>query len=105
MVAGIEDYGTQAAGEFITDPTYVNAAFRDAPRDWHKRNIQLVLHTRIIEETPGPANVVARQIWQGRRRRAPPSEVRGAPPPLQRFPVRKSVTVPLHGADHPALPS
>lgn len=63
MVAGIEDYGTQAAGEFITDPTCVNAAFRDAPRDWHKRNIQLVLHTRIIEETPGPANVVARQIW------------------------------------------
>jgi hypothetical protein len=63
MVAGIEDYGTQAAGEFITDSTYMNAALRDAPSDWHKRNIQLVLHTRIIEDAPGPANVVAMQVW------------------------------------------
>ena len=63
MVAGIEDYGTQAAGEFITDPTYMNAALRGATRDWQKRNIQLVLHTRIIEDAPGPANVVAMQVW------------------------------------------
>jgi hypothetical protein len=63
MVAGIEDYGTQAAGEFITDPAYMNAAFRGAPRDWRKRNIQLVVHTRIIEDAPGPANIVAMQVW------------------------------------------
>jgi hypothetical protein len=32
LVAGIDDYGTLAAGEFITDAGYMNAAFRDAPR-------------------------------------------------------------------------
>jgi hypothetical protein len=63
MAAGIEDYGTQAAGEFITDPTYMNTALSGAPRDWYKRNFQLVLHTRIIEDAPGPANVVAMQVW------------------------------------------
>jgi hypothetical protein len=63
MVAGIEDYGTLVAGEFITDPGYMNAAFRAAPPGWHKRNIQLVLHTRVIEDTPGPATVVAMHFW------------------------------------------
>jgi hypothetical protein len=63
LVAGIEDYGTLSAGEFITDPAYMNAAFRQAPPDWHKRNVQLVLHTKVIEEAPGPATVVAMQFW------------------------------------------
>jgi hypothetical protein len=63
LVAGIEDYGTLAAGEFITDAGYMNGAFRDAPRDWYKRNVQLVLRTRLIDGGPGPATVVATHFW------------------------------------------
>jgi hypothetical protein len=63
LVAGIEDYGTLAAGEFITDAGYMNAALRHAPRGWQKHNIQLVLHTKVIDGTPGPATVVATHFW------------------------------------------
>src|SRR5215471_12400064 len=52
LAAGVEDYGTLAAGEFITDPAYMNVALRQAPRDWYKRNVQLVLHTKVIEDAP-----------------------------------------------------
>jgi hypothetical protein len=63
LVAGIEDSGTLAAGEFITEAAYMNAALRGAPAGWQKRNIQLVLHTRMVEGSPGPARVVAIHVW------------------------------------------
>ena len=61
--AGFYNYGTLAAGEFVTDPAYLAEAFRSAPRGWEKKNIQVVLHTKIIEGTPGPPTVVAIYFW------------------------------------------
>ena len=61
--AGIETYGTLAAGEFVIEPEYLGAALRGAPRDWRHRNVQFVLGTRIIDGTPGPPRVLASQFW------------------------------------------
>ena len=63
LVAGIQDAGAQAASEFTTEPAYMNAAFRGVPRGWERRNIQLVLHTKMIAGTPGPATVVGMYFW------------------------------------------
>lgn len=63
LSAGITDYGTLAAGEFLTDRNYLNQALRSAPSGWARRNVQIVLETRIIEETPGPARVLAVHVW------------------------------------------
>ena len=62
-VAGIENYGTLAAGEFVTDPEYLGAALLSAPKGWRGRNLQIVLGTKIIEATPGPAKVLAATYW------------------------------------------
>jgi len=62
-VAGIENYGTLAAGEFVTDPEYLGPALLQMPKDWRKKNIQIVLGTRIIEGTPGPPQVLATYSW------------------------------------------
>jgi hypothetical protein len=62
-VAGIETYGTLAASEFVTEPTYLAAALGDAPPDWHRKNVQFVLRTKIIDGTPGPPKVLAAQFW------------------------------------------
>jgi hypothetical protein len=57
-VAGIEAYGTLAAGEFVTEPEYVGVTLAAAPRGWRHKNIQFVLTTKIIDGTPGPPRVL-----------------------------------------------
>jgi hypothetical protein len=61
--AGITQYGTAAAGEFLTNPEYLSRAIRQAPRDWQHMNIQVVLATRVIGGTAGPPQVLATQFW------------------------------------------
>ncbi|MEO8373303.1 MAG: hypothetical protein ABI806_29230, partial [Candidatus Solibacter sp.] len=62
-VAGIEAYGTLAAGEFVTEPEYLGVALSAAPRDWRHKNVQFVLTTKIIDGTPGPPRVLASHVW------------------------------------------
>jgi hypothetical protein len=61
--AGVEEYGTLAASEFVTNPSYLSEAFRSAPKDWYRKNIQVVLRTKIVGGTPGPPQVLATHFW------------------------------------------
>jgi hypothetical protein len=61
--AGIGANGTQAAGEFISKPEYLEAAFRSAPPDWQKKNLQVVLQTTVTDSVAGPPRVVATYFW------------------------------------------
>jgi hypothetical protein len=57
--AGLTKYGTAAAGEFLTDPQYLRDITAKAPRDWDRKNIQIVISTRLMGETSGPPKVIA----------------------------------------------
>jgi hypothetical protein len=61
--AGIGANGTQAAGEFISRRDYLEAAFRTAPPDWQKKNLQVVLQTTVTDSVAGPPRVVAIYYW------------------------------------------
>ncbi len=61
--AGITQYGTRAAGEFLTTREELEIALQHAPAGWSKRNVQFVLHTNIVRETPGRPSVVASYFW------------------------------------------
>ncbi len=61
--AGISGNGTQAAGDFITSRERWREFARGAPKDWHRKNIQIVLETKVVAGTPNPARVVASHIW------------------------------------------
>jgi hypothetical protein len=61
--AGLSHYGTQLAGEFLTNAGYMELAVREAPPDWKTRNLQLVLHADVIGRAPGPPKVVASWYW------------------------------------------
>ena len=61
--AGLGARGTQAAGEFISRPDYLEQAFRSAPPDWQKKNLQVVLQTTVTDSVPGPPRVVATYFW------------------------------------------
>jgi hypothetical protein len=62
-VAGASGYGTYAAGEFLTNEDYFAAALHDAPPDWYRKNMQVVLSVKVISGTPGPPKVLATYFW------------------------------------------
>ncbi|HUJ72159.1 MAG TPA: hypothetical protein VLZ30_07930, partial [Verrucomicrobiae bacterium] len=62
-VAGITHYGSRAAGEFLTSPGLMTALAGSAPGDWPRKNIQVLLHTKIVDGTPGPPSIVTTYFW------------------------------------------
>ena len=48
-IAGITQYGTEAASDLVTNPDLLAEALRHAPDGWQKKNMQLVLYSRVIE--------------------------------------------------------
>lgn len=63
LAAGITQYGSQAAGEFLTDPRLLGQALRKAPANWQRMNMQAVLKTKVLGSAPGPAEVIATHFW------------------------------------------
>jgi len=61
--AGITQFGTVAAGEFISNPTYFDAALKTAPGDWYRKNMQVVLSVKVMSGTAGPPSVLAVHFW------------------------------------------
>ncbi len=59
VIGGLYTYGTQAAGEFLTDPALVQSIVKSAPLDDAHRNLQIVLGTTVTDDTPGPPKVLA----------------------------------------------
>jgi hypothetical protein len=63
VVAGLTNFGTEAAGEFLTSSEMLASALRDAPKDWKRKNFQFVLHTKLIGKTPERPTVIAKYFW------------------------------------------
>ena len=63
VAGGIANYGTLAAGEFLTDPRLMEEVAARAPRNWDRKNLQVVLETRLIEGSAGRPRIVATDFW------------------------------------------
>ena len=63
VIAGVGAYGTQAAGEFVSSRSALAAFARSAPAGWAQKNMQIVLHVRVVEFAPSTTDVVAEQSW------------------------------------------
>ncbi len=44
-------------------PDYLEQAFRTAPPDWQKKNLQVVLQTTVTDALAGPPRVIATYFW------------------------------------------
>ena len=58
IIGGLYAYGTQAAGEFITDPDLMRSIAPALSRTSKNQNLQIVLETTITDETPGVPKVL-----------------------------------------------
>jgi hypothetical protein len=62
VAAGITKYGTLSAGEFLTS-SRLDDLTRYAPRDWRRKNLQIILGTKVVKGSPGPPRVLATHFW------------------------------------------
>jgi hypothetical protein len=62
-IAGITQYGTEAAADLVTDSDLLAEALRAAPPDWDRKNLQFVLHVKVISGAPASAELVASYFW------------------------------------------
>ncbi|HEY6488860.1 MAG: hypothetical protein WCC26_17625 [Terracidiphilus sp.] len=63
IAAGISEEGTEAAGEVLYNPEYLNSLLAKAPPDWENKNLEAVIETQVIQGHSGPPNVLAVETW------------------------------------------
>jgi hypothetical protein len=61
--AGIKQFGTEAAGRLLTDAGQLDRVVAKLPPDWKDKNLQLVLHVKVIGNTPAQPELVAWHVW------------------------------------------
>jgi hypothetical protein len=59
VIGGLYTYGTEAAGEFLTDPEVMRAIAGQMRPTGAGHNLQIVLGTTVTDGTPGPPKVLA----------------------------------------------
>lgn len=63
IAAGITQYGTRAAGEFLTDEARLSEALRGQPAAWDRKNVQVLLQTTVYKGTPASPRIVVTHVW------------------------------------------
>jgi hypothetical protein len=59
VIGGLYTFGTQSAGEFLTDPQLMQAIAKATQLDTVRQNLQIVLGTTVTDDTSGPPRVLA----------------------------------------------
>ena len=59
VIGGLYTYGTQSAGEFLTDPQLMQSIGKVTRLGAGNQNLQIVLGTTVTDGTPGPPRVLA----------------------------------------------
>lgn len=62
-VSGIGQRGTEAAADFITNRDKLNKITSRLPRGWNRKNMQIVLHVKVVDGVSGPVDVVDAYCW------------------------------------------
>jgi hypothetical protein len=62
-IGGMGRDGTIAAGEFVTEPRYLEMLASRAPKHWEKKSLQVVLATDIVRGNTGPPRILATHFW------------------------------------------
>lgn len=59
VIGGLYTYGTETAGEFLTDPQLMQAIAKAVPLADPHSNLQIVLATRVTDAAAGPPRILA----------------------------------------------
>ena len=62
-IAGITQYGTQAAADLVTTKDLLAEALKAAPPGWQGKNLQFVLHTKVVSGEASSPTIVSTYFW------------------------------------------
>lgn len=62
-VAGITAPGSEAAADVASSQDELQKALRNAPADWYRKNVQIVVKTTVVDGVAGPPEIVAVYVW------------------------------------------
>jgi len=63
IAAGISEEGTEAAGEVLYNPVYLDSLLAKVPPGWEHKNLEAVIETQVIQGHSGPPNILAVETW------------------------------------------
>jgi len=63
ICAGLTQSGTDEAGRILCDTETLTPILKHLPRGWNSKNLQLLLHSKVIGETTAPPQLVASKVW------------------------------------------
>jgi hypothetical protein len=63
IAAGVTATATHAAGDFITNASYLDDFFKKAPQNWQTKNMELLIVVNNVNGDSGPPKVVASYFW------------------------------------------
>lgn len=61
--SGLAKFGTEAAGEFLTSGAAMEQITKGAPKDWDRKNMQIVIGADTVGRSAGPPRVLATHFW------------------------------------------
>jgi hypothetical protein len=63
IAAGISEEGTEAAGEILYNPVYLDTLVAHLPAGWEDKDLEAVIETQVIQGHSGPPNILAVETW------------------------------------------
>lgn len=63
IAAGLTQYGTIGAAEFVSNPEYFAEAARQFSPGWRKKNLQIVLRVPVVNRISGRPRILATYVW------------------------------------------
>ncbi len=63
LAGGLTGYGTMAAGEFLSNPGYMETIAASAPGKWAHKNVEILISTKVINGKSGPPRAVIAHFW------------------------------------------
>jgi hypothetical protein len=63
LAGGLTGYGTVAAGEFLSNPAYMETITASAPAKWARKNVEVLISTKVINGESGPPKIVTAHFW------------------------------------------
>ena len=63
VAAGLDNYGTLEAGEFLTRPALLERALQQAPAGWRDKNLQILFRVEVVRDSVGVPTITATYVW------------------------------------------
>lgn len=63
IAGGLTMFGTEAAGHFIASPDRLSEALRHIGQNWQDRNVEIVFHAKVIDNSPSASELIAWYVW------------------------------------------